>query len=540
MARIITQAEFQAVVDERDNLLKAVESETDATNLMRADRDVVAVERDEAEVKYESLLHSYRMLEMAVDIASQRYDEVKIRHDALIRGYAEYKVEIARLEVALQIAQNELARVTEELAKCRIDCEHLLEPLEDHLEIVTKESTKSMRDSIVALEATNKQLQHELDMVSTKEHATLRADNRHLRDDNERLSNRYDNSCRDRDHKRAVINGANRENAGLREENEELDRRMTRANEQVVAFSVVITKLQGETKQSHDSFAQLNTVCSINQTLLDGRLEEIETLNTDRERLRTKVNQLISDVNEVGGKHNALVIENSRLSDVISGVVDGPTADEITRLKVQMTTSERTMTDRLDVADAYAKRLTLAATALYRAGFWSCDRLLPDKSAGKLWEDLRDAIGMPLGKAPVRVIELTPQQSQDAIDAATAAMATIPNPNPDPYESPVALHYCDECQSHINPFNLECRHEGYRTWLSNLKQEWYCSACERIRSDTEVENNGGTLLQCVDCKILVEAQAMPFCFQCQEYASHADKPCACGTCGGPLFDAEEL
>lgn len=46
--------------------------------------------------------------------------------------------------------------------------------------------------------------------------------------------------------------------------------------------------------------------------------------------------------------------------------------------------------------DDELKRLRTAATALYFAGRWSCSR---DVDEAKLWEDLRDALGLEAGVA---------------------------------------------------------------------------------------------------------------------------------------------
>ena len=55
---------------------------------------------------------------------------------------------------------------------------------------------------------------------------------------------------------------------------------------------------------------------------------------------------------------------------------------------------------RLCYGCAY-KQLVSAAKALYYAGHWSCDGGV---DADKLWADLRDALGLPLGTSPVRRI----------------------------------------------------------------------------------------------------------------------------------------
>jgi hypothetical protein len=44
------------------------------------------------------------------------------------------------------------------------------------------------------------------------------------------------------------------------------------------------------------------------------------------------------------------------------------------------------------------KTIEEAALALYFAGRWSCDKLPPDEQA-RLWEELRDALGLPEGSA---------------------------------------------------------------------------------------------------------------------------------------------
>ena len=45
------------------------------------------------------------------------------------------------------------------------------------------------------------------------------------------------------------------------------------------------------------------------------------------------------------------------------------------------------------------EQLVQAGTALYMAGRWSCDA---DVDEAKLWEDLRDALGLPQGTETAR------------------------------------------------------------------------------------------------------------------------------------------
>ncbi len=44
-----------------------------------------------------------------------------------------------------------------------------------------------------------------------------------------------------------------------------------------------------------------------------------------------------------------------------------------------------------------ANELRRAATCLYMAGYWSCDRKVDEQ---RLWEDLRDALDLPPGHSP--------------------------------------------------------------------------------------------------------------------------------------------
>lgn len=48
--------------------------------------------------------------------------------------------------------------------------------------------------------------------------------------------------------------------------------------------------------------------------------------------------------------------------------------------------------------------LRSAATALYMAGRWDCDKLQPSEQA-RLWEDLRDALGLDHGTATSAGVE---------------------------------------------------------------------------------------------------------------------------------------
>lgn len=48
--------------------------------------------------------------------------------------------------------------------------------------------------------------------------------------------------------------------------------------------------------------------------------------------------------------------------------------------------------------DWSARAVRAAATALYLAGAWRCDNLPPEIQA-QMWEELRDALGLPVGTA---------------------------------------------------------------------------------------------------------------------------------------------
>jgi len=52
------------------------------------------------------------------------------------------------------------------------------------------------------------------------------------------------------------------------------------------------------------------------------------------------------------------------------------------------------------------QRLILAATALYNAGYWELDRTV-EGGEEKLWEELRDALGLAPGSSPVKLDEMS-------------------------------------------------------------------------------------------------------------------------------------
>lgn len=58
------------------------------------------------------------------------------------------------------------------------------------------------------------------------------------------------------------------------------------------------------------------------------------------------------------------------------------------------------MQERYDELNAKYLKLYYAALAIYHAGHWICDR---ECNEAKLWEELRDAMGLPSGTAPKQI-----------------------------------------------------------------------------------------------------------------------------------------